>query len=84
MLGWDRTLLFVFVSVLLRFYMSWKSFKSGNAVNTEYLNRIPNPESRIPNWGECTEKYSTSKELYIHKPRYGNKKFTAKLLHSPE
>ena len=23
---------------------SWKSLKSGNTVNTEYLNRIPNPE----------------------------------------
>ena len=35
------------------FYMSWKSFKSGNTVNTEYLNCIRNPESQIPNWSEC-------------------------------
>ena len=34
--------LFVFVSVLLRFCMSWKPLKSGNTVNAEYLNRIPN------------------------------------------
>ena len=30
--------------VLLCFYISWKNFKSGNTVNTEYLNRIANPE----------------------------------------
>ena len=36
--------LFIFVLMFLCFYISWKSFKSGNTVNTEYLNRIPNPE----------------------------------------
>ena len=30
--------LFVFVLMFLCFYISWKSFKSGNTVNTEYLN----------------------------------------------
>ena len=35
--------------------MSWIFFKSGNTVNTEYLNRIPNPESQIPNRSEYTE-----------------------------
>ena len=37
MIGWTRTFIFVFVSALLWFYMSSKSFKSGNTVNTEYL-----------------------------------------------
>ena len=45
--------------------MSWKSFKSGNTVNPEYLNRIPNPESRIPNWSECTEKQRTLMKVFI-------------------
>ena len=36
--------LFIFVLMFLCFYISLKSFKSGNTVNTEYLNRIPNPE----------------------------------------
>ena len=54
MIGWGRIFLFVFLSVLLYVYMSWKSFKSGNTANTEYLNRIPNPQSRILNWSECT------------------------------
>ena len=44
LIGRARISLFVFVSVLLCFYMSWKSFKSGNTVNTEYLNRISNTE----------------------------------------
>ena len=44
MIGWGRIFLFAFVLVLLCFYISWKYFKSGNTVNTEYLNRIPNPE----------------------------------------
>ena len=30
--------IFVFVLVLLCFYMSWKSFKFGKTMNTEYLN----------------------------------------------
>ena len=30
--------LFIFVLMFLCFYISWKSFKSGNTVNTEYLN----------------------------------------------
>ena len=44
-IGWGRIFLSVFVLMLLWFYISWKSFKSGNTVNTEYINRIPNPES---------------------------------------
>ena len=57
MTGSGRVFLFVFVPVLLYFYMSRKSFKSGNTVNTDYLNRIPNPESRITNWSEFTVTY---------------------------
>ena len=45
---------FSFCFNALCFFISWKSFKSGNTVNTDYLNRIPNPKSRIPNWSECT------------------------------
>ena len=44
MIGLSRIFLFIFVLMLLCFYMSRKSFKSGNIVNTEYLNRNPNPE----------------------------------------
>ena len=44
MISWGRIFLFVFVLMLLFFYIFWKSFKSGNSVNTEYLNRILNPE----------------------------------------
>ena len=54
MIGWGRMFLFVFFLVLLCFYISWKSDKFGNTVNTEYLNRIPSPESGIPDWSECT------------------------------
>ena len=54
MIALSGIFLFIFVLMLLCFYISWKSFKSGNTVNIEYLNRIPNPESRIPNWSECT------------------------------
>ena len=43
-IGWGKIVVFVFFSVLVFFYMPWKSFKSGNTVNTEYLNQIPNPE----------------------------------------
>lgn len=50
--------LFVFVTVLLGFSISWKFFKSGNTLNTEYINPIPNPESRISNWSECTDIFS--------------------------
>ena len=57
MIGWGRIFVFGFVSVLLCFYMSWKSFKSGNTANTEYLNRIPNPEyltgANVPNHVQC-------------------------------
>ena len=35
-------------------FMLWKSLKSGNTVTNEYLNRIPNPEYRIPNKSGCT------------------------------
>ena len=35
---------FVFVLMLLFFYMSWRYLKSGNTVNTEYLNWILNLE----------------------------------------
>ena len=52
MIGWGSIFLFIFVLELFGFYIAWKSFKSGNNVNTVYLNRIPNPESRIPNWRE--------------------------------
>ena len=52
MICWGSIFLFIFVLELFGFYISWKSFKSGNNVNTVYLNRIPNPESRIPNWRE--------------------------------
>ena len=45
--------------------MSSKSFKSGNTVNTKYLNRIPNPESRIPNWSECALQ-KIWKVLFLH------------------
>ena len=34
----------VLVLMLLCFYIYWKSFKYGNTVIIEYLNRIPNPE----------------------------------------
>ena len=44
MIGWAENFLFTFVSVLLWFFISRKPLKSGNNVNTEYLNRIPNPE----------------------------------------
>ena len=44
MISWGRNFLFFFVLMLLFFYIFWKSFKSGNTVNTEYLNRILNPE----------------------------------------
>ena len=52
MIGWGSIFLFIFVLELFGFYISWKSFKSGNNVNTVYLNRILNPESRISNWRE--------------------------------
>ena len=53
--------------------MSWKSFRSGNTVKTEYLNRIPNPEyltganpkSRIPNWSECGEMFDDNRIALI-------------------
>ena len=57
-IGWARISLFACVSMLLCFYMSGNSFKSGNTVNTEYLNRIPNPVSRICNWSKCTLHFS--------------------------
>ena len=45
--GWlEQNFPFFFLLMLLRFYISWKSFKSGNTVNTEYLNRIPNPNPK--------------------------------------
>ena len=44
MIGWGRILVFVFVLMILSFYIFWKSFRSGNTVNSEYLNRIPNLE----------------------------------------
>ena len=44
MIGWAEIFLFIFVSVFLWFFISRKSLKSGNNVNTEFLNRIPNPE----------------------------------------
>ena len=62
MIGWGRIFLLVFVLMLLCFYISWKSFKYGNIGNTQYLNRIPNPESRIPNWSECTADHDTALE----------------------
>ena len=46
MIGWCRIFLFAFASVLLGFYMSWKFFKSGNTMDTAYLNQTPNPKSR--------------------------------------
>ena len=53
MICWAEIFLFTFVSVLLWFFISWKSLKSGNNVNTDYLNRIPNPEyltgANVPN-----------------------------------
>ena len=53
MIGWAESFLFTFASVLLSFFISWKSLKSGNNVKTEYLNRIPNPEyligANVPN-----------------------------------
>ena len=53
MIGWAEIFLFTFVSVLLWFFISRKSLKSGNNVNTEFLNRIPNPEyltgANVPN-----------------------------------
>ena len=54
MIGQGMIFLFVFVLALLGSYMSRESLKHGNTVNTEYLNRTPNLESRIPNWSECT------------------------------
>ena len=54
MIIWGRIFVFLFVSVLLWFYVPRKYFESGNIVNTEYLNRIPNPKCQIPNWSECT------------------------------
>ena len=44
MISWGRIFLFVFALMLLFFYIFWKRFKSENTVNTEYLNRILNPE----------------------------------------
>ena len=54
MIDSDSIFIFVFVSALLWFCISSKSFKFGNTVKTEYLNRIPNTDSWIPKWSECT------------------------------
>ena len=43
--------------------MSWKIFKSGSTVNTEYLNPIPNPESRKPNSGECAKNIQATLQM---------------------
>ena len=52
-IGWAEIFLFTFVSVLLWFFISRKSLKSGNNVNTEFLNRILNSEyltgANVPN-----------------------------------
>ena len=61
-IGWVKIFLFVFVLTLLWFYISWKSFKSGNTVNTAYLNRIPNPEyltgANVPHHNTLTEMFT--------------------------
>ena len=53
MIALSGIFLFIFVLMLLCFCISWKSFKSGNTVSTEYLNQIPNPEyptgANVPN-----------------------------------
>ena len=43
LVGVEYSVLFLFWCCYA-FYISWKYFKSGNTVNTKYLNRIPNPE----------------------------------------
>ena len=49
-----KIFLFVFVLVLLCFYISWKSFKSGNTMNTKYLNRILN--DYVQSFSEATSR----------------------------
>ena len=58
-IGWTTISFFEFVSVLLYFFISL--FKSGNTVNTEYLNRILHPKSRITNWSKYALYFSKAK-----------------------
>ena len=62
MIAWVEIFLIVFVLILLWFQISWKSFKSGNTVNTAYLSRIPNPEyltgANVPHHNTLTEMFT--------------------------
>ena len=46
--------LFIFISVMLCFYISWKSFRSTNIVNRKNLKQISNSETWRRSWSECT------------------------------
>ena len=83
MVCWARMFLFLFFLCYCRFIYS-KSFKFGNTANFEYLNRIPNPESQIPNWSEyIREKISANISANISAKKYRRIYRRKNHLHAP-
>ena len=65
----------VFISMLLCFYVCWKSFRFENTVNIYYLNWLPISKCRITKWSECTSFSNVCTYKTIYGPCFGKNKF---------